>query len=400
SQGASNDLPCDAIDLGVLDFDGSLGDSSLSSYNNLCATNNNEVQPTDFNYPLFNNHAVWFTFVTGATTSSMILGRVNSDPEGLGTPLNSEIFFFEEDDCTQIFSQTGLWSPDTLSQNSLDAEMRVFCAEPNTRYYVLVDGGGGAMGQGFFGLGIYDLGLSDAPDDKCDALDLGTVPEGGLVATDTCYSNFCATNTGEPFIPNFNNRASVWFTFTAPSSGHVSLEGVSNDFSPIDIEFALFDSPTDDCDNLNRLYSGRDPASYDETVEFTCLDPGRRYWVLVDGRFQISSTGLFDLTVRDLGDIRPVTSLVDTVCFGETYDLGGGIEYTESGFYTDTIKIPGTNCDSIIMTDLTMLPELQLDVEQIFPAIGPGGTNGQATATYSGGLGQDYFVSWCSGETS
>ncbi|MEM8583745.1 MAG: gliding motility-associated C-terminal domain-containing protein [Bacteroidota bacterium] len=397
SAGASNDLPCDAIDLGVLNFYGTLGDTSLSNYDNICATNNNETQPTDFFYPIFNDHGVWFTFVTGAVTSSMLTARVTSDPEGLGTPIDGEVFLFEEDDCTQMFSNTGLWAPDTLAQNSFDAEMRVFCIEPNTRYYVLVDGANGTTEQGFFGLGIYDLGLLDAPDNRCDALDLGVVPEGGFVETDTTYSNFCATNTGEPFIPNFFNRASVWFTFTAPSSGHVSLEGVSNEISPIDIEFALFDSPNDNCNNLNRLYSGRDPASYDETVEFTCLDPGRRYWVLVDGRLQVSSTGLFDLAVRDLGDIRPVTSLVDTICFGDSYMLDGGIVYTETGFYTDTIKIPGTNCDSIVLTDLTVLPELVIEVEQIFPAIGPSGTDGQATVTYSGGFGQDYFVSWCSG---
>ncbi|MEL6276618.1 MAG: SprB repeat-containing protein, partial [Bacteroidota bacterium] len=89
----------------------------------------------------------------------------------------------------------------------------------------------------------------------------------------------------------------------------------------------------------------------------------------------------------------------DTVCFGGSIAIGGGqIIHDSTGVYVDTIKIGATNCDSIIITDLTVLPELQLEIVQTAPAIGAAGMDGEATATATGGSG-NYTITWCDGST-
>ncbi len=56
-----------------------------------------------------------------------------------------------------------------------------------------------------------------------------------------------------------------------------------------------------------------------------------------------------DLTVLDV----PVTDLVESICDGETFTMGGN-PFTTTGFYTDTL-VAANGCDSIINLDLTVL---------------------------------------------
>jgi hypothetical protein len=52
---------------------------------------------------------------------------------------------------------------------------------------------------------------------------------------------------------------------------------------------------------------------------------------------------------------------IQQICFGETYNFNGNT-YTASGFYVDTF-ISVNGCDSIINTDLTVLPELVVSIQ-------------------------------------
>ena len=65
--------------------------------------------------------------------------------------------------------------------------------------------------------------------------------------------------------------------------------------------------------------------------------------------------------------------------------------------YSDTLQV-FQGCDSIVNTNLTVLEELVLTVEQTQPAIGEDGMDGIAVASAVGGLG-DYTFTWCTGET-
>ena len=67
--GGQNDLPCGAIDFGEIPFEGTVGDGSLSSFNNFCATNINEPTPQD-NGGFGNDQGVWFTFTTDSNPSA------------------------------------------------------------------------------------------------------------------------------------------------------------------------------------------------------------------------------------------------------------------------------------------------------------------------------------------
>ncbi len=383
---------CGAVDLGMLGFGAFLGDT-LRVYNNSCADALNEINPVDIGVDLFNNQGVWFRYMTGPTVSPMQIIGIFSDPLMGGDIIDAELMVFAADSCTGALQRFPLYVRNQAGNN---AEMRLYCPLPNTTYYILVDGAGGVnTQQGDFSLVIVDPGLPFGGDLRCEADALGAVPEGGSVSSPTPVGNFCAGFSDDPFVRNFISRNSVWFSFIAPASGHVQVSAFSLPFGPIDLELALYSSSNDSCTgNFLHLYSGRDPSSFDESFTLSCLDPGRPYWILVDGSGQ-SSQGYFSISVTDLGDIRPVIDQAFTICSEESIQVGP-ITHTSTGYYIDTLKIPGTNCDSIVRTDLTVLPSLLLGLVQTRPAIGTLGADGQARATISGGSG-DYSISWCGG---
>lgn len=391
----SNDfnLPCGAVDLGVLNYGSTVGDLAGPTYDNNCADNLNEIQPTDLFVNLFNDHGVWFKFTTGPEAGPLQVVSVLNDPNATGDEIDAEIMVFTADSCTGTMSRYPLFIQRLAG---MDSQLELLCPRTNQEYYILVDGAGGdATQQGVFSIAVSDAGLPFGADLKCDADDLGIVPEGGTTASPTPVGNFCATFAGDPFVRNFISRNSVWFTFRAPSSGHIRVDAVSSAIDPIDLELALYRSNLDTCDSfLSHLYSGRDASSFDESFVFSCLDPGRQYWILVDGA-GTESVGYFDLSVTDMGDIRPVTMQSDTICFGEQFVVGP-FNHDTTGVYVDTIKIDGTNCDSIIITDLFVWPALQLSVAQTRPAIGAAGTDGIAEALIEGGTG-NLEISWCGG---
>ena len=67
-----------------------------------------------------------------------------------------------------------------------------------------------------------------------------------------------------------------------------------------------------------------------------------------------------DLTVYDI----PQTSLVETICFGETY-LVGNSTYNASGDFQDVLTALTTGCDSVVSLQLTVLPEVLTDLDEV-----------------------------------
>ena len=388
---------CTPIHLGLLNFGETLGDASQGLYHNRCADALNEPNPVSAVAGWNNEYGVWFTFTTGPDPGTLLILEARDDPQQSGDNLDTQIAVYTSSNqaCSgnmQLIRAIADWSQP-------DCRLDLWCPSPNTTYYVLIDGDFIEPGgfQGTFGFQVRSVAVPEASDTPCGAEALGEVPVGGSVSTGGLRANFCATSINDPFVPTFSVQASVWFSFVAPPSGHVLIEGISDtELSPWSIQLALFTAESQNCSGpFEHLASRYDGATLNEQIQISCLYPGQTYWVMFDG-FGAGGRGLFSLQVSDAGDITPVTDQDITICAGDTLMVGDSI-YTTSGTYTARINL-FAGCDSIVNTTLLVLPELELTVAQQLPAFGAGALNGSATANAGGGVG-NYTYQWCNGET-
>jgi gliding motility-associated-like protein len=403
--GALNDLPCDAIDAGVLDFGDGMGDLNNSTFNNFCATNDNE--PNDFNTTgFFNNNGVWIKFTTSATPGAVHKFTGINDPSMLGDQVSLQIGLFENEnnDCTDLTTIGGGMALDGSDFNEV---MLAYCLEPSTEYFILIDGDaltGGAFSDslfGYFGFEIRDLAAISGPDLICDAEALGTVPDGGSV-TSPLISNGCATNTNDPIVSGLFNSKGVFLSFQPPATGNVTIDVIAdpNGDDAMNTEFAVLSSPNSDCNGpFTKIDVQSFSANASESTTLPCLDPTQTYFILVDGQGASSTrSGIFQVTITDEGENTPIFDQMVTICSDDNLVVGTSI-YMQTGMYSDTIILPD-GCDSIVNTDLTVLPELIINVDINQPGINQGMANGIATASAMGGTGNNYTYTWSHGETT
>ncbi|MCP4438711.1 MAG: T9SS type B sorting domain-containing protein [Aureispira sp.] len=313
--GAANDLICGAVNLGTLPSNGSIGNNGLSNYGNYCASGAGEPNPWG------NDQGVWFQFTTPANPAAIIRIDAVSDPQNLGDGLDLQLAIYESSNGTCTGSLTEIKKEHDGIGVLWDEEMPVECLQPNTTYFVLVDGEGNFLSsagqEGFFGIEIFDDGVQQAGDMICDAQHLGAVPANGSVGTpNLSQSNVCATNTNDPIPGNWASDKTVWFSFTAPPSGHVIIDAESDQIWPIgvdavDLQLALYETDNNLCTgNVSYIDSDYSPFGFDEDLDVKCLEPGQIYWILVDGS-GINVDGIFDITVTD-GVIPPAPH--DEIC--------------------------------------------------------------------------------------
>ncbi len=397
--GGLNDDACDAIYLGELSADTVLGNADTSLYNNYCATAINEPSPWGYGAGWVNNQAVWFTFSTGPAPSSHVLVRMESDPSGVGDPINLQAAIWTNDN-----GCTGGWNFITQNHDPLTwgEEILLECPEPNTTYYIMVDAVWDDPQQleGWFGVEVRDFGVIPLSDAVCEAWPLGQVPEAGLITSPEALSNNCSDNSTGVSPAAFSVQAGVWLSFVAPQSGHVVIDASPDTaLDPIDLQLAVYSSSNGDCSGqLTELASGYSPASPDESLTIHCLNPGQEYFILVDGGGNVETeTGIFNLTIADGGDDTPVTNQSVTICAYDTLFVGNS-SYTQSGSYADTLILPG-GCDSIVLTELTVLDPIVLNLEIVQQGLNPGNTDGSAQVSPSGGAG-GFSIAWSDGQTT
>ncbi len=397
--GGINDLLCNAIPFGVLQTGIELGFPDTSIFNNFCATALNEPDPGTVGAGWFNNQGVWFTFTTTANPTDAILIQANSDPSNLGDPVNLQVAVYESSDntCNGIFSLRSA----AYNTSSFDETLVFSCAKPNTTYFILVDGvyisdTNTSEVEGWFGLSVTQLNVTAGSEFRCGAEYLGAVPLGGSVSSGLS-TNTCTNNTNASPATAFGVQKSVWFTFSPPPTGHVLVEAFSSNLDPIGIQMAIYQSSNGNCNGtMIELVSQHTVADLDELIELHCLDPNTTYYIMIDGAVGDLNTGIFSLTVTDAGNETPTTVLNPVVCFGQTFTAGGNV-YSQTGTYADTLQLPG-GCDSIVVTNLTVLSQIQPNMQVTNQGVGLGNTTGQMQASPSGGAGGYSFL-WSNGQT-
>lgn len=123
------------------------------------------------------------------------------------------------------------------------------------------------------------------------------------VGTEISGNNDCADNTSDPSTPGCwtgGSVNSVWYSFTAPSSGDVWIE--ANPLTIQSTQMALYDGTCSissllDCNTLSSAVCGNTGAS---SIEYYGLTPGSTYYIRIDG--QGSNEGTFNLEIIDLAD--------------------------------------------------------------------------------------------------
>ena len=355
-----NDTICGAINLGTLTSGSTIGDNTISNYQNFCATNTNDQNPIFWT----NNQGVWFEFTTGPVTSTLTTITAISDPSGIGDDIDLQLALFESSNNTCTGTLTYVASSYAGGGIIYNENIMVNCLQPNTTYYILVDGEGSGIApgavQGYFGIEVTDAGQVQAGDEICDAEDLGTVPNGGSVSTpNLSQSNICATNTNDPTVFGIANNG-VWYQFQAPASGHVTI-GLDSDLNfpigldAIDLQLGVFQSSNGTCTGtLTPIDSSYTAGFFDEDLTISCLFPGQPYWVLVDGS-ALNATGIFDITVTDAGTAIAADSTFDVQTACDSLTWVDGITYTTSNNTASMIYTNQAGCDSIVTLNLTIV---------------------------------------------
>ncbi len=203
-----------------------------------------------------------------------------------------------------------------------------------------------------------------ANDEPCDAI---AITEDDTLVT---YSNEGATvQSGESAalgIPQdqdegFNGweetgvQSSVWFTFTAPESGAVSVEALAYEFIgniSFDPQVAIFSAS--DCNDINTFEYlaanddfGGGALNNSSFVEAYCLTPGETYYILVDGFAGIGQEGCFGLYINEI-DVDPIAATftkTNVSCASQgsvtLSDITGGVYVTSPEQFLYTVDFNG-----------------------------------------------------------
>lgn len=218
---------------------------------------------------------------------------------------------------------------DGINVTGHDELMEVECLIPGEEYYIYVDGEGtglcGDCDRGEFEIQITPDNRDEASPNEsmCDAIPLGqpvmgsvvvgtntsvggvtTVPTSGYGAggafarshPSVCMraeNNYCKDITGEPavsggnFFTDFEPDQTVWYTFIAPATGEVQIDAYNDPNSlgdQLDLQLAVFESSDNTCSGtFQPIKAEYNFGFFSETMTVKCLEPGKMYWLLVDG---------------------------------------------------------------------------------------------------------------------
>ncbi|MEN0050526.1 MAG: gliding motility-associated C-terminal domain-containing protein, partial [Bacteroidota bacterium] len=226
------------------------------------------------------------------------------------------------------------------------------------------------------------------------------------------FTNYCGTRSnGEPDPITLNagwgNNVGVWYSFrTSDEPGdRFVINGNSdpeNFGDPVFLQIGIYEALDNNCDGNFDYIGGsgrsRDDTSFDENIQFRCdqpLKPNTNYYIIVDGVVDTEDElfGLFGLEVLAISN-RPVMQ-EETICAEESFRVFNK-NYTETGIYRDSIRL-SVGCDSVVITNLTVLEPLMITTSQNAIATGENVADGGVNVMVSGGAG-NYEIVWSDGE--
>ncbi|MBX7227103.1 MAG: T9SS type A sorting domain-containing protein [Chitinophagales bacterium] len=312
----TNDMICNATELGAI----GLGDaeylSNQSSYNATSEADEPNTFSTFYDVP-----TVWYTFTTNADA--------NLVPNGASLNVHSK---FDIDAHIAVYAATntncGVTNISMLAEGGLpgtglndiltkDDDVSLGCLQPNTRYYVQISGWEIALQNTHHG--IFDLSLqfsvSSRPphDDICNAIEL--INSG----SPQFYNNNCASlEIGEPVTREDDlffdlvPTNTVWHKFKTPAStvnsvrAVISTDQIQTNF---DTEITLWYSRDGSCKNTEMVQIGFSDdiqllINEKSRIEADELIPDATYYVQVDGDDE-GETGTYGITL-DAGDGAPL----------------------------------------------------------------------------------------------
>lgn len=229
----TNDLPCNAISIGVSTPGSTISTTNSKANNNFCVGSSGEGS---FSTSFTKHQTVWYTFTTGATVGAEIKVNVNSDPFGYGDEINSEVAVYKIGN-GNICAPTGIVRVDEDEQlvpvgwYSASAD---FCPDPNSTYLILVDHDNAftAAGEGYFDIDIIQNNLIKGPDYICLPASSTTPGVDGYLGvlnssnnTDlvlNSQTNKCAgVTSGEPDNTGITSlNRTTWYRFRTPAADY------------------------------------------------------------------------------------------------------------------------------------------------------------------------------------
>jgi hypothetical protein len=158
-------------------------------------------------------------------------------------------------------------------------------------------------------------------DDFADAADLGD----GMTATASGSNRWATAEAGEPGRPFGVALASVWYRWSAPSSGVVRVQTCASDF---DTTLAVFRGSA--VSALGRVAANDDRCGTGSALRFFAIS-GTTYYIAVDGA--TDTQGSVELKLRYL--LRPANDDL-----AAALDLGDKLTATASGTNRDATAEP------------------------------------------------------------
>ena len=130
---------------------------------------------------------------------------------------------------------------------------------------------------------------------------------------------------------NSNIDFTTWFTFTAPASGDIRIDGTDVGF---DGQIAVYE--TTDCSDLSlfTLLGANDDAigGGSDAPNFTLcgLTPGNTYYLMHDS-WSTTATGNYSITLSEIALAAGTTTGIIDVCTGDTVNLYNGLTGNDAG---------------------------------------------------------------------